>query len=64
MTRDEEVYQDADSFWPERFIKADGTLNDDTVDYAFGFGPRYVAFMPRLIQNVDMIQNLPRPSLR
>ncbi|KAF8703005.1 hypothetical protein AX14_014287 [Amanita brunnescens Koide BX004] len=40
MTRDEEVYQDADSFLPERFLKADGTLNDDTVDYAFGFGRR------------------------
>ena len=32
MTRDEEVYRDADSFRPERFIKAGGTLNDDTVD--------------------------------
>jgi cytochrome P450 len=46
MTRDEEVYQDADSFLPERFLKADGTLNDDTVDYAFGFGRRYVVFIP------------------
>jgi cytochrome P450 len=55
MTRDEEVYQDADSFRPERFIKADGTLNDDTVDYAFGFGRRYVAFTPALIQNAHMI---------
>jgi cytochrome P450 len=44
MTRDEDVYQDAESFLPERFLKADGTLNDDTVDYAFGFGRRYVAF--------------------
>ena len=63
MTRDEEVYQDADSFLPERFIKADGTLNDDTVDYTFGFGRSYVAFTPGFVQNVDMIQNLPRPSL-
>jgi cytochrome P450 len=44
MTRDEEVYQDADSFRPERFLKDDGALNDDTMDYAFGFGRRYVAF--------------------
>ena len=43
MTRDEDVYQDADSFRPERFLKADGTLNDDTMDYAFGLGRRYVA---------------------
>ena len=41
MTRDEIVYQDADSFRPERFLKADGALNDDTMDYAFGFGRRY-----------------------
>ena len=50
MTRDEEVYQDAESFLPERFLKADGTLNDDTMDYAFGFGRRYVAFTPGLGQ--------------
>ena len=55
MTRDEEVYQDADSFRPERFLKADGTLNDDTMDYAFGFGRRYVAFMPGLTQTAHMI---------
>ena len=55
MTRDEDVYQDADSFLPERFLKADGTLNDDTVDYAFGFGRRYVAFMLELAQNAHMI---------
>ena len=48
MTRDEEVYQDADSFQPERFLKADGTLNDDTMDYALGFGRRYVRFTPVL----------------
>ena len=48
MTRDEEVYEDADSFRPERFLKADGTLNDDTMDYAFGFGRRYVAFTPEV----------------
>jgi cytochrome P450 len=69
MTRDEEVYQDADSFRPERFLKADGTLNDDTMDYAFGFGRRYVAFTPGLVQNADMIClraefALAEPSLR
>ena len=55
MTRDEDVYQDADLFLPERFLKADGTLNDDTVDYAFGFGRRYVAFTLGLAQNTHII---------
>ena len=69
MTRDEEVYEDADSFRPERFFKADGTLNDDTVDYAFGFGRRYVAFMSELIRNAHIIClraefALVEPSLR
>jgi cytochrome P450 len=40
--RDEEMYPDPDSFKPERFINDDGTLNDDSVPYAFGFGRRYV----------------------
>ena len=55
MTRDEEVYQDADSFRPERFLKADGSLNDDTMDYAFGFGRRYVAFTHGLVKDTYMI---------
>ena len=42
MMRDEEMYPDPDSFKPERFFNDDGTLNDDTVPYAFGFGRRYV----------------------
>ena len=40
MTRDESLYPDATTFKPERFINEDGTLTDDTVDYAFGFGRR------------------------
>jgi cytochrome P450 len=46
MTRDEEVYPDAESFKPERFIK-NGTLNEeirDPRDIVFGFGRRYVLF--------------------
>ena len=69
MTRDEEVYEDPDSFRPERFLKADGTLNDDTMDYAFGFGRRYVAFTLGLVQNAYMVCfraefALAEPSLR
>ena len=46
MTRDESVYPDPNAFKPERFFKDDGTLNDDTVDYAFGFGRRYGSHLP------------------
>ena len=40
MTRDEEVYPDAESFKPERFIE-NGALNKnirDPRDFVFGFG--------------------------
>lgn len=40
VTRNEEKYLEPDSFNPERFFHADGTLNDDTVSYVFGFGRR------------------------
>jgi cytochrome P450 len=40
MNRDENTYADAGQFRPERFIKPDGTLNDDTVSTTFGFGRR------------------------
>ena len=46
MTRDEEVYPDAESFKPERFLK-NGTLNKeirDPRDIVFGFGRWYVFF--------------------
>ncbi|KAF9222718.1 cytochrome P450 [Gyrodon lividus] len=40
MTRDEVRYPDPNDFKPERFLNSDGTLNDDTVSYVFGFGRR------------------------
>ncbi|KAF8630988.1 hypothetical protein AX15_002696 [Amanita polypyramis BW_CC] len=40
LTRDESVYPDPESFKPERFFNPDGTLNNDTIEYAFGFGRR------------------------
>jgi hypothetical protein len=46
MTRDEEVYPDAGSFKPERFIK-NGALNKEIRDprnIIFGFGRRSVLF--------------------
>ncbi|KAL0573231.1 cytochrome p450 [Marasmius crinis-equi] len=42
MTRDERRYVDAGAFRPERFIDADGKLNDDDTVLAFGFGRRQV----------------------
>jgi hypothetical protein len=44
MTRDEEVFPDAESFEPERFIK-EGVLNKevrDPRDILFGFGRRCI----------------------
>ncbi|KAK7049434.1 hypothetical protein VNI00_006035 [Paramarasmius palmivorus] len=38
MTRDPTVYPDPENFIPERFLKEDGTCNDDDVSYTFGFG--------------------------
>ena len=51
MLRDEEMYPDPDSFKPERFFNDDGTLNGDTVPYAFGFGRRYVPKRKALVMH-------------
>ncbi|KAF8634127.1 hypothetical protein AX15_001059 [Amanita polypyramis BW_CC] len=40
FSRDESRYPDPEPFRPERFFNPDGTLNDDTVEYVFGFGRR------------------------
>ncbi|KAF9533214.1 cytochrome P450 [Crepidotus variabilis] len=40
MSRDRAKYDNAEVFEPSRFIKEDGTLNDDDVHYVFGFGRR------------------------
>ncbi|KAF9533215.1 cytochrome P450 [Crepidotus variabilis] len=40
MSRDSTRYVDPESFNPSRFIKDNGTLNDDDVNYTFGFGRR------------------------
>ncbi|KAH7913776.1 cytochrome P450 [Hygrophoropsis aurantiaca] len=40
MAHDETKYSNSFEFIPERFIKPDGTLNDDQVTFAFGFGRR------------------------
>ncbi|KAG1759313.1 cytochrome P450 [Suillus occidentalis] len=40
MSRNEQKYPNPSQFLPERFLDAEGNLNDDTVDIAFGFGRR------------------------
>ncbi|KAI0071515.1 cytochrome P450 monooxygenase [Panus rudis PR-1116 ss-1] len=41
MSRDENVYQDADEFWPERFLPNErGAPEADSADIVFGFGRR------------------------
>jgi cytochrome P450 len=48
MTRNEEMYPDAEAFKPERFIK-NGALNKeirDPRDIIFGFGRRCFCFRP------------------
>ncbi|KIL66931.1 hypothetical protein M378DRAFT_160486 [Amanita muscaria Koide BX008] len=40
ITRNEDKHPDPELFQPERFFNTDGTLNDETVNYSFGFGRR------------------------
>ncbi|KAF9522726.1 cytochrome P450 [Crepidotus variabilis] len=40
MTRDPAKYDDPETFNPSRFFNPDGTLNDDDLNYGFGFGRR------------------------
>jgi len=40
ICRDDTRFHRASKFTPERFLRNDGTLNDDTMDFVFGFGRR------------------------
>ncbi|KAM6496682.1 Cytochrome P450 [Amanita muscaria] len=40
ITRNEEKYPDPEAFQPQRFMKADGTLGDENINYSYGFGRR------------------------
>ncbi|KAA1473892.1 cytochrome P450 [Dentipellis sp. KUC8613] len=45
LLNDPEVYPEPECFRPERFLNDDGTLNDDAVGPAFGFGRRICSGM-------------------
>ncbi len=49
MSQDEALYPNPEVFHPERFLNPDGTLNDDKVDYAFGYGRRHVPFTRHIL---------------
>ena len=40
MSQNEKKYPNPEAFTPERFLQDDGTLNEDTVSWTFGFGRR------------------------
>ncbi|KAK2460241.1 hypothetical protein APHAL10511_007630 [Amanita phalloides] len=40
VSRDESTYANPEAFDPNRFFNPDGTLNDDKIEYAFGYGRR------------------------
>ncbi|KAK2460240.1 hypothetical protein APHAL10511_007629 [Amanita phalloides] len=40
VSRDESIYVNPEAFDPNRFFNPDGTLNDDKIEYAFGYGRR------------------------
>jgi len=40
MSHNEAKYPNPNAFLPERFLKSDGTLNDDNLPWIFGFGRR------------------------
>ena len=44
ISQDETIYSNPNAFYPQRFLNPDGTLNNDKVDYAFGYGRRCVLF--------------------
>ncbi|KAF5382593.1 hypothetical protein D9615_002747 [Tricholomella constricta] len=40
MTRDASMFKDPDRFYPERFIKEDGSLDESSSDFVWGFSRR------------------------
>ena len=74
MLHDPVRYPDPESFKPERFFRDDGTLNDDKVQAAFGFGRRLVCMLCHTISacrrgqadianRQGVLRTIPRQSL-
>lgn len=58
ILHDPEVYTEPMSFKPERFLLDDGTLNDDEIHPAFGFGRRYAVYSIPLGALTDVIRSV------
>jgi cytochrome P450 len=43
MTRDADIYENPDTFDPERYLDERGNLNADSQVIAYGFGRRYAS---------------------
>ena len=72
ISHDPKRYTDPDTFNPKRFFDEDGNLNNDDVEYTFGFGKRRVYFwqlpsdlhyLPASISDILFLQTMSRALL-
>ena len=62
ISQNEEIYSNPDSFNPERFFNPDGTLNDDNIEFAFGYGRRYARVFQLYFSRSLITQGLSRKT--